>query len=187
MTATTLRAESTAKSSRNWSPTSRADCDVGSTRSSGKPHFAPRNGAPRSSNRVMITRPIGIDRRITNLVDRYQKFCSTGLGVGSGRPNTRRNSRRTSSESSRSPSSTIAAGATRMAAAAANVTTAIPAYANDFRKYIGNNTIATIDSATVSAENSTVRPAVAMVRISASSRVDPAANSSRYLLMISSV
>ena len=81
----------------------------------------------------------------------------------------------------------MAAGATTIAATAANATTAIPAYANDFRKYIGNSTIATIDSATVIAENSTVRPAVAIVRINASSRCDPAASSSRYLLMISNV
>ena len=66
-----------------------------------------------------------------------------------------------------------------IAAAAANATTATPAYANDFRKYIGNKTIATIDSATVIAENNTVRPAVAIVRISASSRPAPSAISSR--------
>ena len=42
------RAESTAKSLRSWSPTWRADTDAGSTRSSGKPHLAPRNGAPSS-------------------------------------------------------------------------------------------------------------------------------------------
>ena len=73
-----------------------------------------------------------------------------------------------------------------MAATAANATTAMPAYANDFRKYIGNSTIATIDSATVIAENSTVRPAVAIVRTSARSRSAPSANSSRNRLMINS-
>ena len=134
----------------------------------------------------MIASPIGIAWRITIFVDRYQNVCSTGFGTGSDRPRMRRTSRRTSSESSRSPSNTMAAGTTTIAANAANATTAMPAYANDWRKYIGNSTIATIDSATVIAENSTVRPAVAMVRTSARSRSAPSASSSRYLLMISS-
>ena len=43
------------------------------------------------------------------------------------------------------------------------------------------------DSATVVAENSTVRPADVMVRTIASSRLAPSANSSRYRLIISSV
>ena len=43
----------------------------------------------------------------------------------------------------------------------------------------GTATVADIDNATVTAENSTVRPEVAMVRISASSRSLPSANSSR--------
>ena len=75
----------------------------------------------------MIASPTGIDRRITNFVERYQKLSSTGFGVGSGRPSIRRSSRRTSSASSRSPSSTIAAGVTTIAATAANATTAMPA------------------------------------------------------------
>ena len=45
----------------------------------------------------------------------------------------------------------------------------------------------TIDSATVIAENSTVRPAVAMVRIKASFRSAPSASSSRNRLKISNV
>ena len=44
---------------------------------------------------------------------------------------------------------------------------------------MGNSAVADMESATVTAENSTVRPAVAMVRMSASSRSPPAANSSR--------
>nr|CRL79039.1 hypothetical protein CPGR_05096 [Mycolicibacterium malmesburyense] len=187
MTTATLRAESTAKLARRSSPTCRADADCGSTRSSGKPHRALRNGAPSTRRNATITSATGTDRRITTFVHRYQKVCSTGLRTGSGLPNNRRPNRRTSRASSRSPSSTIAAGATTTAATAANDTTAIPAYANDFRKYIGNSTIATMDSATVIAENNTVRPAVAMVRTKADSRSAPSAISSRYLLMISSV
>ena len=122
----TLRAESTAKSLRSSSPTWRADSDCGSTRSSGKPHLMPRNGAPSTSSSATIATPIGTARRITNFVDRYQKFCSIGLRTGSGLRKIQRASRRTSSESNRSPSSAIAAGATTIAATAANTTTAMP-------------------------------------------------------------
>ena len=44
---------------------------------------------------------------------------------------------------------------------------------------MGNNTITDIDSATVVAENSTVRPAVDIVRINAASGAMPSASSSR--------
>ena len=64
----------------------------------------------------------------------------------------------------------MAAGVTTSDAVAASATTATPAYPSDFRKYIGNIVIVAIASDTVSAEKSTVRPAVAIVRISASSR-----------------
>ena len=52
---------------------------------------------------------------------------------------------------------------------------------------MGNRTSTAIDSATVVAENSTVRPAVTIVRTSAASRSAPPASSSRKRLMISSV
>ncbi|CNL46506.1 Uncharacterised protein [Mycobacterium tuberculosis] len=45
----------------------------------------------------------------------------------------------------------------------------------------------TIESATVTAENKTVRPVVTIVRTSAASRVWPSASSSRKRVMISSV
>ena len=48
-------------------------------------------------------------------------------------------------------------------------------------------TVTAIDKATIVAENTTVRPAVAMATTSASSRSAPPASSSRYRLMISSV
>ena len=70
---------------------------------------------------------IGAACRVTDLVHRYQNHCSNGAGWGSGRRRIRRVNRRTSSESSRSPSSTIAAGVTMIAAATANATTATPA------------------------------------------------------------
>src|SRR5580693_4820335 len=119
------------------------------------PHFTPRNGSPSISSNATTARPIGMARRVTNLVDRYQNNCSTGLRTGSGRPSIRRPSLRTSKASTRGPSSTIAAGVTTIAATATNATVATPAYANDFKKYIGNSTITDIDKATVLAENST--------------------------------
>ena len=70
------------------------------------------------------------------------------------------------------------AGVSTSAAAAAKTTTAMPAYARDFRKGIGNITIATIDKATVVAENSTVLPAVVIVRVNASRGNAPADTSS---------
>jgi hypothetical protein len=135
----------------------------------------------------MIAAPVGSARRMASLDERYQNDCSTGLRCGSGRPSTRRSSRRTPIESSRGPSSLIAAGVTTTAAAAAKATTATPAYANDFRKYCGNSTMVIIDRATVIAENSTVRPAVAIVLIKASSRSAPSASSSRYRLRINNM
>lgn len=74
-----------------------------------------------------MTRPIGTAWRITNFVHRYQNHSSTGAGLGSGRRRIRRINRRTTSESSRPPSSTIAAGVTTIAATAVNATTATPA------------------------------------------------------------
>ena len=82
---------------------------------------------------------------------------------------------------------TRAAGVTTMAAVAANATVATPAYANDFRKCMGKITSTTIDSATVVAENTTVRPADNIIRVRATSRLAPSASSSRYRLIISSV
>ena len=52
---------------------------------------------------------------------------------------------------------------------------------------MGNSTSTTIDSATVVAENTTVRPAVDIIRVRATSRLAPSASSSRYRLIISSV
>src|SRR6201993_5590933 len=123
----TAVAESCAKPLRKSSPTWCDDAERGSTRSSGKPHFTEKNGSPSSTSSAMTARPIGNQRRITNLLDRYQNNCSTGLCTGSGRLSTRRTSRRTSSASSREPSSTIAAGGITMEAVATKATVATPA------------------------------------------------------------
>src|SRR5207302_9801285 len=118
---------------------------------SGMPHFTPRKGTPSTNSSATTANPIGTARRVTNWVHRYQNSCSTGLGWASDvcwgfeRLNILRASRRTSSASSRGPSTTIAAGVTTIAATATNATVATPAYANDFKKYIGNSTITAID------------------------------------------
>ena len=52
---------------------------------------------------------------------------------------------------------------------------------------MGKMAITAIDRATIVAENTTVRPAVAMAVTSAASRPAPSDSSSRYRLMISSV
>ena len=187
MTTVTAEAGLLGNSSRSWSPTWRAEAESGSTRSSGNPHRTPRKGAPSTSSTAITGRLTKTTRRITNFVDRYQKNCCNGRRGGSGRRSSQRPNRRTSSASMRSPSSTIAAGATNSAATAVSVTTAAPAKANDFRKYIGKSASAPIEKPTVNAENNTVRPAVAMVRASAVSRSAPSARSSRKRLVISSV
>ena len=59
---------------------------------------------------------------------------------------------------------TLAVKATHMVLATGrSMMQATPAYANDLRKYIGKRTITAIDSATVVAENNTVRPADSIV------------------------
>ena len=115
-------AELLAKSLRSWSPTWCADAVVGSTRSSGKPHFALRKGAPRTNSSATTARPAETERRITAFAARYQNISCTGLGVV-----LRRNRCGRLRASSRSPSSQMAAGVTITAAAAANATVAMPA------------------------------------------------------------
>ncbi|SKT90685.1 Uncharacterised protein [Mycobacteroides abscessus subsp. abscessus] len=138
-----------------------------------------RNGRPSTTNALTMMMAIGTARAITLLVVRYQKLSVTSFATGSGLPRTLRSRRRTSRASIRSPSRVTTAGTMTSAAMAPTKTTATPAYPNDLRKYIGNRISATRASATVSAENSTVRPAVVMVRTSASSRGLPAFTSSR--------
>ena len=117
----------TAKSERSSSPTWRADAEDGSTRSSGKPHLTPRNGAPSTSSSAMIASPTGIGAAHHGFRPAVPEGLLDRPRTGSGRPSSRRPKRRTSSASSRSPSSTIAAGVTTIAATAANATTATPA------------------------------------------------------------
>ena len=74
------------------------------------------------------------------------------------------------SDSIRSPSSLITAGATTTAYRPARATTPQPAYAIERRKYIGNTASAPTARNTVHAENRIVRPAVATARRRASSR-----------------
>jgi hypothetical protein len=68
----------------------------------------------------------------------------------------------------------------------AMMTTPIPAYANDRRKYSGKITMAARATATVADEKTTVRPAVCRVRATAASVSPCRASSSRNLLTMSS-
>ena len=74
----------------------------------------------------MIARPTGIARRMTSFVERYKNWRSIGVGTGSGRRSILCRRRRMSKELSRSPRTTMAAGVTITAAAAANATVAMP-------------------------------------------------------------
>ena len=60
------------KSLRSWSPTWWAEALLGSTLSSGLPNSIRRNGIPKRIRKATINAPIGIGRRMTNFVERYQ-------------------------------------------------------------------------------------------------------------------
>jgi hypothetical protein len=81
--------------------------------------------------------------------------------------------------STRGPRAASTAGRTTIEVTAASRTTAVPAKANDRMYGIGNSSRAARDTATVPALNATVRPAVCMVRDSATSMGAPWASSSR--------
>ena len=81
----------------------------------GSPTWRPGTAhrAPAAARRSRA--PTGIAWRITNFVERYQNVCSTGFGRRLRPAQHPTHQPRTSSESSRSPSSTIAAGVTTIA------------------------------------------------------------------------
>ncbi len=110
----------------------------------------------------------GTGRRITRCATRYHAPVASASGA-----------RRTDHLSMRSPSSARSAGSVTIAPVAASATTGIPAYANDRRNTMGNSSSADNDAATAIALNSTVRPAVATVVVTASGTASPAASSSR--------
>ncbi len=159
------------KSFRMWSWTTRLDAVAGSTRSSGRPKFTFRNGAPSRRSSATIPIAIGPGRRMTTVARRCQNPVPSALGFR----------RHSTSESTRLPRTAMNAGSTTTAASAASATTAMPAYANDRRKYSGNTSSAASETPTVSALNSTVRPAVSTDRTTASCIESPFRTSSRYL------
>lgn len=116
------------KSLFSMSATWRADAERGSTRSSGKPHFTPRNGTPSNSSSATTLSPTGTARRNTYFVDRYQNFSTSGLCAGSRNDRCpcrmRCITRRASIVSSRGPSNTIAAGVITTAAIATMIAVA---------------------------------------------------------------
>ena len=111
----------------------------------------------------MTAAAMGIGRRITNVAMRCQRPS----------PTSRAGRCHNTSRSTREPSVAKSAGRNRMAPTKASATTAIPAYANDRRKNSGKMSSAPKEMATVRALNSTVRPAVRMVRTTASSGAIP--------------
>ena len=108
-------------------------------------------------------------RRITVTAIRCHMPSPTGFGV-------RRNR---TSLSIRVPIIASTAGRNTSDAVAASATTEIPAYANDRRNDSGNTSNAAREMTTVSALNSTVRPAVSTLRTSAASASLPRRSSSR--------
>ena len=84
------------------------------------------------------------------------------------------------SDSTRGPSTARIAGRTITAETAARKTTATPAYANDRRYVTGKRRSDASEIITVAALNTTVRPAVCIVRPTATLVEAPAASSSRY-------
>jgi len=147
MTTMTLRAESTAKSLRSSSPTWRADKDCGSTRSSGTPLDA-KERRPKDQQQRDDRDAHGIARRITNFVERYQKFCSIGLRTGSGLLKTQRARARPASPAGRQAARSLRAPPRSRDGRERHHRDA--RIGERLQKYIGNNTIATIDSATSS-------------------------------------
>ncbi len=87
---------------------------------------------------------------------------------------------KTRSDSTRWPSTARIAGSTITDAIAARNTTATPAYANERRYVTGNSSSASSEIITVAALNATVRPAVCIVRPTATFVDAPSASSSRY-------
>ncbi len=154
---------------RMSSCTCRLDTLVGRTRSSGRPNWIRRNGRPNRIKSAVTPMAIGTGRRITMVAMRCQTPSPTGFG-------SRRSKR---SELTLGPSTASSAGRLTTAPTPARSATPMPAYANDRKKASGNTSSAASATATVSALNATVLPAVWTVRTTASCGARPLWSSSR--------
>ena len=140
---------------------------TGTTRSSVSPNVTRKNGTASSTRTRLTPSAYGSGRFMTRSAWPRQNFPALSLGLKI-RP-----------FSTRGPSTASTAGSTTIDTRAASPTTATPANANERRYGIGNSTSAASEIITVPALNATVRPAVCIVRPTATSCVAPRPSSSR--------
>jgi hypothetical protein len=120
----------------------------------------PKNGIPSAISSAELAAAIRPGRRMTSCESRYQNPSVAGRASRSARR------RRNAGESAltRSPSTASTAGRTISAIAAAISATSEPPIPIEYRNRCGKTISDAIAPATVSDENSTVRPAVFSVR-----------------------
>ena len=135
----------------------------------------PKNGIPSAISNAALAAAIRAGNRITSRESRYQKPSRAGRASRSARR------RRKAGESAltRLPSRARIAGRTRSAIAAAISATSEPPIPIEYRNRCGKTSSEASAPATVIELNSTVRPAVFIVRRSASSPGPERAISSR--------
>ncbi len=157
--------------SANWvrsvSATTRLSARCGSTRSSATPKRTWAKGKARKAKIKITGTAVRTGRRNTKSASRAQKvdsargFHSDHLSI-------------------RCPSNASRAGSTSIAAPTVVTTTAMPANANERRKYCGKTSRLHSATATVAALNRMVRPAVRIVAPIAVVRSGVRTRSSRY-------
>ena len=148
------------KSARSASSTWRALADSGSTWASTDVNWMLKNGIPRTISSAALAAAIRPGKRITSCESRYQNPSWAGRASRSARRLRNAGARALT----RSPSSASTAGSTISAIAAAIRATIEPPMPIEYKKRCGKTISEAIAPATVSALNSTVRPAVAIVR-----------------------
>jgi len=166
------------------SDTTRLSVPDGSTRSSTPPNCTRANGDASTSRTAVVPIAYSTGRRITLRAIRAQNPRSATDPVTVGTVRGRAHGSR--SASTRRPSTASSAGSTVRLASIATATAATPPMPIDRRNICGKISSPDNASATVTPETATVRPAVAIVRDSASDVVCPWSNSSRNRLTTNS-
>ena len=149
---------------RSASSTTRAVRSCGSTDASTPVNSIRRNGRPSAISATAATVAIGAGRRMTARDSRYQPpscTCAASRLIATCQ-------RLRLSALTRGPSAASSAGSTVSDTNAAVSATSTPPTPIEYRNRSGNTSIAAIAAATVTEENSTVRPAVRTVARSAS-------------------
>ena len=157
------------------SSTTRAGRSVGSTDASTPVNWIRRNGRPMTISSVAVAIAIGPGRRITVRERRYHGpswRCAASRCIAARQ-------RFRLSAFTRGPSAASSAGSSVSETNAALSATRLPPTPIEYRKRSGKTSIEAIAAATVSAENSTVRPAVATVARTASAVSRSCSSSSR--------